>query len=211
MTNLVIAGVLALAITPEQWREDIALLARELPARHKNAFHTLSREEWEKGIAALESRAATASGIEMRAAITQLVSRIGDAHTSANLWSPRSFRLRFREFPEGMFVTEAAPEYREAAGARVVAIGGVPMDEVRRRVLPFWPLENEIATDAGSTFAFAPFPASFRPTSPAPAPSRRSTCAIEPRTTGSNTWPAAGRSTSSTTPARTRSPTPSAA
>jgi hypothetical protein len=32
----------------EQWREDLRYLAAELPKRHKNLFHTMTREQFEK-------------------------------------------------------------------------------------------------------------------------------------------------------------------
>src|SRR5258706_9464081 len=36
-----------LDLTPAEWHEDLAALARELPKRHANAFYTLSRESFD--------------------------------------------------------------------------------------------------------------------------------------------------------------------
>ena len=34
------------AMTPEKWRADVDFFGRELPKRHKNAFHTITRERF---------------------------------------------------------------------------------------------------------------------------------------------------------------------
>jgi hypothetical protein len=43
------------SLTKEQWRKDLQYLARELPARHENAFHTVTREQFEKAVAELNA------------------------------------------------------------------------------------------------------------------------------------------------------------
>jgi len=42
------AQTLVVTLTKEQWRRDLQYLARELPRRHKNAFHTVSRGAFEE-------------------------------------------------------------------------------------------------------------------------------------------------------------------
>jgi hypothetical protein len=43
-----------LAPSALEWREDVRSFARELPKRHKNAFHFISREKFETEVAALD-------------------------------------------------------------------------------------------------------------------------------------------------------------
>jgi hypothetical protein len=38
-------------LTPEAWQADLQHLARELPNRHVNAFHTVSREAFAQEVA----------------------------------------------------------------------------------------------------------------------------------------------------------------
>ena len=42
-------------LTKAQWRDDLRYLARELPKRHKNAFHATTREQFERDVAAREA------------------------------------------------------------------------------------------------------------------------------------------------------------
>lgn len=44
----------SLHLTPQQWQEDVDVLARELPKRHVNAFHHLTRTQFDAGIADLK-------------------------------------------------------------------------------------------------------------------------------------------------------------
>jgi hypothetical protein len=37
-----------------QWREDLAYLAHELPRRHKNLFHTISRAQFDSALTVLD-------------------------------------------------------------------------------------------------------------------------------------------------------------
>jgi hypothetical protein len=41
-------------LTKEQWLEDLKFLARELPRRHKNALHTVPKEQFERVVAELD-------------------------------------------------------------------------------------------------------------------------------------------------------------
>src|SRR5258708_374963 len=45
-----------LNISKERWREDLKFFARELPRRHANAFHYISRERFETEVAELDRR-----------------------------------------------------------------------------------------------------------------------------------------------------------
>jgi hypothetical protein len=67
-------GTHGLTLTREQWRHDLQYLAKELPRRHKNAFHTVSKEQFEKAVAELDAAivgrgtisAAMVNAIELR-------------------------------------------------------------------------------------------------------------------------------------------------
>src|SRR5574340_268487 len=123
-------------LTPEQWREDVRFLAQELPKRHANAFHSISRAQFERRIQELLNSAGTAADLQMRAGIVRLVAAIGDTETGAWLGSGPSLPFRVWEFSEGVYFTAAPAEYRETIGARILAVNGVPVDKVRQLLLP---------------------------------------------------------------------------
>jgi hypothetical protein len=63
----------AVDLSPQQWREDIASLGRELPAKHPSLFFHLSKAEFGPQAIRLQEAADTATDIEMRAGLARLV------------------------------------------------------------------------------------------------------------------------------------------
>lgn len=130
-------------LSADDWRADLAFLAKELPARHYKAFHTLSRDDFERRMRELDTAIPKMTSLQIRAAIVQLVAAIGDGHTWAEAPRERKVPAAFREFAEGLFVVRAGRAQAEAMGARVVAIDGMPVTEVRKRLTPFVAREND--------------------------------------------------------------------
>ena len=149
------AILLALAATPstaaelpkDQWRENLAFLAKELPARHIDLFFHLPRPDWETRVATLEKAIDNLSDLRIRIELTKLVAAVGDSHTGIDALTVADSRyiyLGYREFPDGLYIIDTIAPYKQAMGARVVAIDGMPVDEVRRRIDPLVAAENDI-------------------------------------------------------------------
>ena len=136
-------GLSAAELTFEQWRADLDYLGRELPRRHRNLFHTLSRAEFERRLKELSSAVPKLSDLEVRAGIARLVAAAADGHTGAELAAERVFDFSFLEFADGLYVIGASKVNAEAVGARVISIDGMPTLEVRRRLGEFLAMENQ--------------------------------------------------------------------
>lgn len=131
--------------TPAEWREDIAFLARELPARHPNLFFHVSKTDFERQVSQLQEAAATATAVEMRAGLARLVASVGDLHTSIQVFnSDGSFGLGFFEYPDGIFCSSARVGLADAVAARVVSVNGVPVAQIMEKLRQFVPHENEM-------------------------------------------------------------------
>jgi hypothetical protein len=147
---VLIAATLAPAaeLTKDQWRENLAVLAKELPARHVNLFFQLPRAEWEKRVALLDRAIANLSDYQIRIEMTKLVAAVGDSHTRINGVlgdDGRYLYLGYREFADGLSIIDTIVPYQEAIGARVVSVDGMPVDEVRRRLDALVGAENAVA------------------------------------------------------------------
>jgi hypothetical protein len=68
------------ALTKEQWRQDLQHLAKELPRRHKNVFHTVSREAFERAVAEFDAALPTLQEPEIITRIQQILALTGDGH-----------------------------------------------------------------------------------------------------------------------------------
>jgi hypothetical protein len=134
-------------LSPAAWKEDLDVLARELPARHKNLFYTLTRDQFARDVARIAEGIPRWTEPEIRVALARLVASAGNAHTSINaLTGAPAYPLRFDEFPEGIYVIAAAAENREAVGARLVAIGGEPVEKMSKQMSDLIPLETPLMT-----------------------------------------------------------------
>jgi len=135
------------ALTKGQWREDLRFFARELPKRHKNLYHTTSREQFERAVAELDAAIPSLQDHQIIVGMIRIAASVGDGHTAVHL--PAYFKrypIRLYWFGPDLRVASAAREYRQTLGARVVKIGSLGIAEVLARVQSCFPTarhENE--------------------------------------------------------------------
>ena len=135
------------ALDKEQWRNDLHFFAREMPRRHMNLFHSMSREEFERAVGELEEAIPSLEDHQIVVRLQQIAARVGDGHTGVHL--PSWFQLYplvLHWFGGELRVTAATKEYERALGARIVGIGDLPIAEVEVRIRSCFPsaeAENE--------------------------------------------------------------------
>jgi len=139
-----------------RWHEDIAWFRQELPRRHINAFHDLSRAEFEQLTTALDSRVSSLRDHEIIVGLARIVARLGprDGHSRVNLFNPA---LKFHRLPvnvyayrDGLFVRAVSNDYVDLLGTRVISIGGTPVDDVVQRVKTITPADNPMSKTSWS-------------------------------------------------------------
>lgn len=134
-------------LTAEQWQADVRFLGEELPKRHRNAFHRMKREEFEREVKSLHDRIPSIGEDEIIVGMMKIVAMIKDGHTNV---VPRAYfqsgiyPISFYLFSDGLFVRKAAPEYAEAVGARVVKIGNLGVEEALKLAAPVAFADNEM-------------------------------------------------------------------
>lgn len=136
-------------LTPQQWREDLRFFAAELERRHANPFHTVSRERFAAEVAELDARIPSLQRNQIVVGMMRLAAMVGDGHTRVD---PRkdarfgfpSLPLKLYLFEDGVYVRAAAPAQAALVGARIEAVGGVPIAEAIRRVSELASRDNEI-------------------------------------------------------------------
>jgi hypothetical protein len=137
-------GTLSDSLTKEQWQQDLQILAKELPRRHKNAFHTVSKEQLERAVGELREAIPSLQAHEILVGLRRIVAMVGDAHTS--LEPPQNFDrypLTLYWFGGDLRVLRTTAEYKRALGARVIGIGDSSLAEATKRVNTLTPNENE--------------------------------------------------------------------
>ncbi len=153
----------ALAVTPSfssfahqsdkteaaKWREDLRLLAHEMPRLHKNLFHTVTRDQFESAIKKLDERIPALARHQIIVELMKIVAMVGDGHTTINpFFDPhigfRYYPVKFYLFKDGLFVRSAARQYSDAVGGRVIRIGRLGAEEAFRAVSEVSPRDNEM-------------------------------------------------------------------
>jgi len=123
---------------PAKWREDLAFFRTELPKTHKNVFHTMSREEFDRAVTELEAKLPRLADHEVVVELARIVARIGDGHTHLSFGQRdlgfHMLPVRFLRLKDGIFTAD---------GAKVLRIGGVVAEEAWKRVEEVTPRDNE--------------------------------------------------------------------
>ena len=137
------------ALTPEQWRADLRVMAQEMERRHKNLYHTVTRERFAAAVADLDARIPTLQRNQIIVGMMRLAAMVGDGHTNVSPLKDTKFGfpslpLKLYLFDDGLHVRAAAPAHAALVGARITAIGGVPVDDAIHRATEISPRDNEI-------------------------------------------------------------------
>jgi hypothetical protein len=124
-------------LTKAEWREDLRYMAKELPLRHKNAFHTVTREQFERAVAELDAAIPRLRDDEILFGMARLTAMIGDGHTGLNSWQvSRVYPMSFYWFGDELRVVRTTAPHARALGARVVRIGDKDIRVVRQLLNP---------------------------------------------------------------------------
>ena len=137
-------------MTAEKWRSDVDFFARELPKRHKNAFHSLTRERFAAAVASLRERAGKANDAEMIVGLMQIAAMVGDGHTYLRLPTTiRQFPLTVTRIEGSHRVVRGAGPAAELVGGKLIRIDDTPIDDVVARIRTILPQhESEVLFEA---------------------------------------------------------------
>lgn len=134
-----------------QWREDLRFLAQEMPKKHKNLFHSMTREQFDTAVSQLNEKIPTLARHQIIVEMMRIVARAGDGdgHTSLDpQFNPkiafRIYPIRLYLFADGLFIQAADKKYAEFVGARVLKIGNTPTEQAFKEVSRVVAHDNEM-------------------------------------------------------------------
>ena len=134
-------------LTADQWREDLRFMATEMRTRHPNLYHEISYAEFESAVARLDARISQLRRNQIIVEMMRIAATVGDGHTRIEPRKDRAFEfpslpVKLYWFEDGLFVRAARPDQADLLGARIEAIGGVPVAEAIARAAPLASREN---------------------------------------------------------------------
>ena len=142
----------------ERWAEDLVFAAEQLEERHPDASEFLTPEELREQINELIEQLPELEHHEVVVDLARIVALVGDGHTRLTIPlapgvdfmqghsetpDPAIPELLFHQYPirlaidaEGVWIERAAEPFNELVGSRLLAIDGIPVEEVVEAVEP---------------------------------------------------------------------------
>src|SRR5438045_9371470 len=105
-------------------------MSEEMQLRHKNLYHTISREKFAAAVRDLDAQIPTLQRNAIIVGMMRIAAMVGDGHTRVD---PRkdtrfgfpSLPLRLYLFDDGLFVRAASPQYSALVRSTIEAVKGV--------------------------------------------------------------------------------------
>jgi tetratricopeptide (TPR) repeat protein len=131
------------------WHQDLRFMAEEMPKRHKNLFHTMTRAQFDAAVRSLDARIPSLARHQVIVEMARIVAMVGDGHT--NIAPTRDPKIGFRTLPialhlfqDGLYVRAAARTHADLVGSRVLRIGNAPADQAYRSARELIGRDNEM-------------------------------------------------------------------
>lgn len=132
-----------LELPAEKWRADLEFFAAELPSRHANAFHHITRERYDSEIRTLDRKIDHLNGDQIYVGLNRIANLIGDGHTFVVIPPDRAnLAVDVRRFGGEYRITAVTPENRKALGLRLLRINDVPIERVRKSLEGLTPADE---------------------------------------------------------------------
>jgi Peptidase family S41 len=131
-------------------RSDVRYLMTQIRAIHPNPFHATPEPVFQAAADDLAAKAPSLSQDQLLVGLMRFTALLGphDGHSgifpldSAHRRVLHIFPLYLYKFNDGLFIV-SAPGNRGLVGSRVLALDGIPADQLEQRVRPLVPRDNE--------------------------------------------------------------------
>jgi hypothetical protein len=145
-------GISPAPVSPDEaqkWRLDLQYFSVEMPKRHKNLYHSMTREQFDAAVSRLNERIPTLTRNQILVELARIVAMVGDGHTSLSpAHNPalglHRYPVKFYLFKDGLYVQRGLPAYSELVGGKVVRIGNFDAAEAYRRMSEIVNRDNEM-------------------------------------------------------------------
>ncbi|HET9316389.1 MAG TPA: hypothetical protein VFQ51_12420 [Vicinamibacteria bacterium] len=115
-----------------RWVQDVDYMTSQLERLHPNLFFATSRADFLAAAQQLKDQVPRLPDHQVAVGLMRLAALPHDAHTAVQYWALRFHRLplRLTRLPGGLYVVAAESAVSEALGARLEAVGDVPVAEL---------------------------------------------------------------------------------
>jgi len=116
-------------------KDEVRIAVENILRHHPNPFHVTSKEKFYSIVDEILARGGDIPNARHYFSLAQIASLIFDTHTQVHITKKTpgfnvSFPLRFKSFPDGLYVIAGDENYREIIGKKIVSISGQNPDDV---------------------------------------------------------------------------------
>ena len=141
--------VSAVEFTEEEWLQDLNYLEKELPARHKNLFFKLKKEEFKSELEKIKADLPKLSNLDITLRLAELFTKIGDSHTAVDntRFFKKYYPVYFKKFADGYRVRAVDKKYKEILGAKLISINGYSPSDLKNKFSSLITADNQYALE----------------------------------------------------------------
>ena len=130
--------------------DDVRYLMSEIERIHPDPFHATPKPQFEAAADVLAARADSLTPNQLLVELMRFTTLLGERDGHSGIFPLNSghkrvlhlFPLYLYKFSDGLFVV-SAPGRRALVGSKLLAIDGIPADELEQAVRPLVPRDNE--------------------------------------------------------------------
>jgi hypothetical protein len=147
-----VARVSADQIRDDQWREDLDYFQTTLPGKCIDFYKLMPKDRFDSQIADIRNSIPQLTDQEIALRLDRIIAGLGVDHAwiEGGKAPFHHYPLELHWFSDALVVTAAAPEYKDALGARVLQIGPMTPDQLEPLLAPYIQHENSIWLHARS-------------------------------------------------------------
>lgn len=130
-----------------RWDQDIDFLQENLPQKHINLYHNITKSEFDHEIADLKKDLPNLRDYQIKCRLAQIIASVGDAHTALYLFPDSNednvYPIILSWFGSDLMVIGEDPKYRELFGKRLLSINNVPVNQITSKINTLISHEND--------------------------------------------------------------------
>ncbi|EAR15603.1 hypothetical protein [Robiginitalea biformata] len=133
-------------MSPAKWQEDLEFLQQTVHADYPFLFKKTTPEAFDAAVAELHRGIPGMAPHEIMVGLARIVASFEYGHTSLGYWEGKvpyhQLPVVLYKYDDGIYLQGVHRNYEALAGARLLAIEGVPVAKVQELMLPVVPAEN---------------------------------------------------------------------
>lgn len=133
-------------LTKQQWQEDLRFLQKTIHNDYPFLFKKITKDTFDAKVEALNKEIPNLQEHEIIVGLGRLVSSFKYGHTVLGFRHHPNFHqfpFNLYHFNDGVYVQGVHKDYKDALGAKVIAIGDMTIEEALKAVYPVVPSEND--------------------------------------------------------------------